>query len=248
MSEWRRLASRRGVAVTAMRCDVGSPSDVARMALALGKTPIRTVVHSAGVLDDALLANQSAASIRRVFAPKVGGAWLLHAATLAQTEPLDAFVVFSSVASSLGGAGQTNYAAANASLDALTALRQAEGAAGSIALQWGAVSGVGMGAATGADVQLQRRGLPPSARIWSAPPSAPLSKALARRPSPSPSSLPTGLATENGHQLASRRICPRSPARRRRLRRAAERPRGSVNDFVGVFGVRGRHAAVAPLG
>ena len=119
----------------------------------------------------------------------------------------------------LGGAGQTNYAAANASLDALTALRQAEGAAGSIALQWGAVSGVGMGAATGADVQLQRRGLPPSARIWSAPHSAPLSKALARRPSPSPSSLPTGLATESGHQQASRRIFPRSPPRRRRLRR-----------------------------
>ena len=65
--------------------------------------PLRGIVHAAGVLDDGVLAEQSAARIARVFAPKVEGAWNLHALTIDRA--LDFFVLFSSSAGLLGSAG-----------------------------------------------------------------------------------------------------------------------------------------------
>ena len=84
----------------------------------LALPPVRGVWHAAGVLADALLANQTAASVRRVFAPKAHGAWLLQQGCVSSR--LDACTLFSSVAALFGGAGQANYSAANACLDALT--------------------------------------------------------------------------------------------------------------------------------
>ena len=66
---------------------------------------------------DALLANQTAGSMRAVFAPKVSGA--LGILSTAAALPLQSVVLFSSVAGQLGSAGQVNYGAANAVLDAI---------------------------------------------------------------------------------------------------------------------------------
>jgi acyl carrier protein len=76
--------------------------------------------------------------------PKVLGAFNLHAASAEM--PLDFFVLYSSVASLLGSAGQASYAASNAFLDALAHHRRARGLAG-LSINWGPFAEVGMAAA-----------------------------------------------------------------------------------------------------
>lgn len=101
------------------------------------------VLHAAGVLQDGLISNQSQASIRAVMAPKLGpaGAANLVAATAAM--PLQQLVLFSSVASCVGAAGQGNYVAANAVLDGWAVAGQQQGCNVS-SIQWGAWATAGM--------------------------------------------------------------------------------------------------------
>ncbi|WP_324190927.1 type I polyketide synthase [Nocardia nova] len=87
--------------------------------------PLTGVVHAAGVLDDAVLAAQSADRIDRVFGPKVDGA--RHLDDVTADADLAAFVLFSSISGILGTAGQAGYAAANRALDALAARRRSRG-------------------------------------------------------------------------------------------------------------------------
>jgi natural product biosynthesis luciferase-like monooxygenase protein len=98
------------------------------------------VFHLAGALDDAQIASQSWDRFSGVFASKVDGAWNLHRWTQGTT--LKHFVLFSSVASMVPVAGQSNYAAANAFLDALAHHRRAQGLP-ALAVNWGPWSEVG---------------------------------------------------------------------------------------------------------
>jgi acyl carrier protein len=95
------------------------------------------------VLADGILLQQDADRFRRVAHPKADGGWHLHVQTGAA--PLDFFVLFSSVTSVLGSPGQSNYAAANAFLDALAHRRRAEGLP-ALSINWGPWSRVGMAA------------------------------------------------------------------------------------------------------
>ena len=122
-------------------CDMSGLAHVQRL-MSVARS-IDSVWHAAGVLVDALLPRQSANALALVSGPKAHGAWSLHAACAAARS--QAFTLFSSVAALLGGAGQANYAAANACLDALATCRRVAGRA-SVSVQWGAWAEVGMAA------------------------------------------------------------------------------------------------------
>ena len=64
-----------------------------------------------------MFTEQTPERFKKVWGTKAQGALNLHEAT--QDIPLDYFVLFSSIASSLGSPGQSNYAAANSFLDQL---------------------------------------------------------------------------------------------------------------------------------
>jgi myxalamid-type polyketide synthase MxaB len=133
-----------GASVQVVQANVASAGDVARLIEACqAQAPLRGVIHAAGVLDDGVLDRQTAERFARVLAPKVYGAWHLH--TLTRELPLDFFVLFSSMASVLGSAGQTNYSAANTFLDALAHHRRAQGLP-ALSINWGPWAEVGMAA------------------------------------------------------------------------------------------------------
>ncbi|WP_031486281.1 type I polyketide synthase [Streptomyces bicolor] len=154
---WIRDLEERGVTVHVARADVadrdGLTAALDAIRHALG--PITGVVHAAGVLDDATIANLSDERVRRVLAPKVLGTALLTELT----PDAEDFVLFSSAAGLLGSAGQSPYSAANAFLDAWAHhLSRTDRRA--LSLNWGAWSGVGMVSGSGArEAETARSGL-----------------------------------------------------------------------------------------
>jgi acyl transferase domain-containing protein/NAD(P)-dependent dehydrogenase (short-subunit alcohol dehydrogenase family) len=122
-----------------------------------GWPPIRGVVHAAGVSRPRLLEQKTAQELREVLRPKVLGAWNLHQALAA--EPLEVFVLFSSISSVLYMTGQGDYAAANAFLDGLAHARRLQGLAAQ-SICWGAWSEVGMAMQLDGEAYLDGRGFP----------------------------------------------------------------------------------------
>ena len=102
------------------------------------------VFHAAGVLDDALLETKDLAAAERVLAPKVRGTLALDAAL--SGIPLDFLLLYSSVSAIAGLAGQIDYTAANAFLDAFAQHRSARDASPTISVAWGAWQEVGIAA------------------------------------------------------------------------------------------------------
>ncbi|MFD6426623.1 acyltransferase domain-containing protein, partial [Streptomyces sp. NPDC060198] len=99
-----------------------------------GGAPVRGVFHLAGQVRDTLVTDMDRVTFDAVLEPKVMGAYLLDRHL--RDEPLDHFVLFASIASLLTTAGQTNYAAGNAFLDALAHRRRAQGLP-ALSLDWG---------------------------------------------------------------------------------------------------------------
>ncbi len=124
-------------------CDTTDPEALAALLVTVPEQHrLTAVVHAAGVLDDGVATSLTPGQLDAVLTPKVDAAWHLH--RLTRDAGLAAFVMFSSAASVLGSAGQGNYGAANAFLNALAEhVRAAGGAATSLA--WGLwASGGGM--------------------------------------------------------------------------------------------------------
>ncbi|WP_410631077.1 SDR family NAD(P)-dependent oxidoreductase [Amycolatopsis sp. cmx-4-83] len=111
------------------------------------------VVHIAGIVDDGVLGSLTPEQWNRVLRTKVDTAWHLHELTAGLD--LRAFVLFSSAASTFGGAGQANYAAANAFLDGFARYRHDLGLPAT-SLAWGLwETAAGMGGRLG-EVDLAR--------------------------------------------------------------------------------------------
>jgi phthiocerol/phenolphthiocerol synthesis type-I polyketide synthase C len=118
--------------------------------------PLRGVVHAAGVTDDAPLVDLDRARFEAVLRPKVQGARNLH--TLTAGVELDFLVLFSSLASLTGSAGQAAYVTANAFLDGLAEQRCHEGQV-ALGVNWGPWAQAGMAARPELLARLARTGI-----------------------------------------------------------------------------------------
>ncbi|GLF98832.1 SDR family NAD(P)-dependent oxidoreductase [Streptomyces yaizuensis] len=124
-----------GAHVTIAACDTTDRDALRRLLGAVpSRHPLTSVVHTAGVLDDATLTALTPEQVDRVLRPKADAALHLH--DLTREQDLSSFVLYSSMAGQLGTGGQANYAAANTFLDALACHRRAQGLPGT-ALAWG---------------------------------------------------------------------------------------------------------------
>ena len=160
-AETRALAED-GCRVLVRQVDVGDGREVRDLLDQVGSTmpPLRGIIHAAGVLDDGVLAEQTADRFANVMRPKVAGAWNLHRAT--EGAALDFFVLFSSTAAVLGSPGQGSYAAANAAMDAIAHTRRGLGLPATT-INWGPWADVGMAASAGvaAHRRWRSRGIEP---------------------------------------------------------------------------------------
>ena len=124
-----------GCEAEALACDVSDKAQVESLVAGVSKDhPLTSVIHSAGLLDDATIESLDPDRLATVLAPKADGALNLHEAT--KGLDLASFILFSSAAATLGSPGQGNYAAANAFLDALAQRRHSEGLPAT-AIAWG---------------------------------------------------------------------------------------------------------------
>jgi len=145
-----------GVDVRLFACDVTRESDVKAMLADLRRAaPLKTVIHAAMILDDALIGNLTEERNRPVIDVKAKGAAILDAET--RVDVLDNFILFSSVTTLVGNPGQANYVAANGFLEGLARARRAERLP-ALAVGFGAIADAGY-LARNADVgqRLDRR-------------------------------------------------------------------------------------------
>ena len=153
-----------GCEASVVACDVADRQELATLIDSIPQQrPLTAVIHAAGVLEDGVVESLSAEQVERVMRPKTDAALYLH--ELTKDMQLSEFVLFSSVATLLGSAGQGNYAAANAFLDTLAQYRRLQGLAGT-SLAWGLwaqQSGIGMSGGLGERdrARLNRLGIAP---------------------------------------------------------------------------------------
>ncbi|WP_309231671.1 beta-ketoacyl reductase [Nocardia sp. SYP-A9097] len=147
-----------GANVRIVACDASKIDDLARVIDTIPTdAPLRVVISAAGHVSDGTVDTLGREQLHAVLRSKVDVAWNLH--ELTRHLNLEAFILFSSAAGSLGSPGQANYAAANAFLDAFAQYRQTLGLPGqSVAWGiWAQETGGMSGRLSGNDVSRIRR-------------------------------------------------------------------------------------------
>ncbi len=148
-----------GVSVKTVSADVATAEGVARLMAALQDMPaLGGVIHGAAVLDDGVLIKQTPERFAAVMGPKADGAWRLSVAMERAGHRPDFVVFYSSLSAVFGSAGQGNYVAANAFLDALARQRR-DADRSALSVNWGAWSEVGMAVRAGTVSRAGAQGL-----------------------------------------------------------------------------------------
>jgi rifamycin polyketide synthase module 1/2/3 len=161
VAELRTELTGLGLSTVVESCaDADRDAITALVAATAPEQPVTAVVHAADVTQTSSVDDTGERDLAGVFAAKVDTAvWLDE---LFRDTPLDAFVVFSSIAAVWGGGGQGPSGAANAVLDALIEWRRARGLRAT-SIGWGALDQIGVGMDEAALAQLRRRGVLPMA-------------------------------------------------------------------------------------
>ncbi|KAL4790506.1 hypothetical protein BDV19DRAFT_393987 [Aspergillus venezuelensis] len=146
---WLRAMTKTGATVKLCTINVTDKASVQAVYNELHQTmpPIAGVANAAMVLSDKMLSNMDLDDFLTVTKPKVEGSQHLHD-IFGHDHPLDFFILFSSLSTVLGNAGQSNYAAANAFMASLIAQRRAEGLSGSV-MHLGVIFGAGYATRSG---------------------------------------------------------------------------------------------------
>jgi NADP-dependent 3-hydroxy acid dehydrogenase YdfG len=245
--ELERELAELGCEVEIAACDAAERDDLAALLGAIpAEHPLGAVVHAAGVLDDGTLESLDRERLERVLRPKLDAALNLH--ELTRELELSQFVLFSSAAATFGSPGQSNYAAANAFLDALAHHRRTEGLAAS-SIAWGLWEQAGgMGGELGdADrARLRRQGVTPltaehGLELFDTARARADALLVAVPSRPTPCARPRAPASCRRCSAGS---CARPPAAPRRLARGPPRRRRRVR----AAGGRARAGALARRG
>ncbi|KAH6855609.1 hypothetical protein B0I37DRAFT_442419 [Chaetomium sp. MPI-CAGE-AT-0009] len=134
-----------GVRIEAFANDVTNEASLRELVAELRRPgsswpPIAGVANGAMVLNDVTLQNMTHEQMTKVLRPKVEGTRALD--DVFYDDPLDFFVLFSSLSCVFGREGQANYDAANMYLVGLAAQRRARGVSASV-VDIGAIMGTG---------------------------------------------------------------------------------------------------------
>jgi myxalamid-type polyketide synthase MxaB len=161
-SQQHRLdaVQRAGAKVVLKQCDIAD-GDALKMLLdemRADMPPLKGLFQLAAVIDDGAMVGTTPERLSAVLRPKVAGTWNLH--QLTASEPLDFFVMFSSVSALLGNFGQAGYAAANVFLDAMAEYRRSLGLP-ALSINWPAWSDIGAAAGRDLDKQLREKAMEP---------------------------------------------------------------------------------------
>ncbi|MGC0421414.1 SDR family NAD(P)-dependent oxidoreductase [Embleya sp. AB8] len=233
-----------GATVRTVACDVADRTALAALLDTIPtEHPLTGIVHTAGIIDDGILTALTPDRTTPVLRPKIDAAWHLH--ELTHHQPLAMFVLFSSLAGTLGNAGQANYSAANHFLDAFAHYRRAQGLP-AISLGWGlwAAEGGLQAGVTGGGDRLRHTGLRP---ISPEDGTGLFDRALAaNRPVTLPVRLdPRALRGGSASVPALLRALVGRPARR--VVRQGAGDRRSLADRLAALPRRERHEQVADL-
>jgi malonyl CoA-acyl carrier protein transacylase len=135
----RHLASlqRSGAHIRYETVDVRDPLAVGELVERIYGTYGRLdgIIHGAGVVEDRRIEDKALDSFDRVFDTKTNGAWAL--ATAVRSRHLKFFVLYSSGVATYGNPGQADYAAANATLDAIARRLDRRWSTRVVAMEWG---------------------------------------------------------------------------------------------------------------
>ncbi|KAJ5149740.1 hypothetical protein N7448_001318 [Penicillium atrosanguineum] len=137
-----RSVGQSGASVRVISLDITSRDSLQRCLDEIKRSmpPLGGIAHGALILDDVPFDEMSLDSMNRVLRPKVEGCKILD--EVFHDEPLEFFVMFSSLTACLGNGAQSNYAAANMFMTALAYQRRKRGAAASV-IDLSALMGIG---------------------------------------------------------------------------------------------------------